>query len=367
MLARSSRTRRSDRPGGVDPAGRASLAGVHTAVRYCRSPAGRIAYSVTGAGPALLLDAGWVTHLRAQLDLAAFGEFLALLAARHRVIRFDKPGCGLSDRDGDMSFEAHVGAALAVVDAVGADRFSVFGASQGGHVAAAIAARHPARVESLVLYGTCARGADLAPPEVRESLLGLVAAHWGLASRLLGALFFVDPAAADLQAFARLQQQAASAAAARRLLDIYYQTDVTDLLTAVRARTLVLHREADTTARFELGRQVAGLVPGATLIPLPGAGHLFYHGQWRPVLEQALAFLAEAGAPQPRLTAREYAVARLVASGLTNRSLAARLSIAPRTADTHVENIRRKLGARSRAQIAAWITEHPEDTRHPTT
>ncbi|MEN3356334.1 MAG: hypothetical protein V7637_316 [Mycobacteriales bacterium] len=321
---------------------------------------------MTGAGPALLLDAGWVTHLRAQLELAAFGEFLAALAARHRVIRFDKPGCGLSDRDGgDVSFEGQVAAALAVVDAVGADRFSVFGASQGGHVAAAIAARHPARVESLVLYGTCARGADLAPPRVRESLLGLVAAHWGLASRLLGAVFLADPAPEDLQAFARLQREAASASVAGRLLEVYYETDVADLLAAVRARTLVLHREADTAARFELGRQVAGLVPGATLVPLPGAGHLFYHGQWRPVLEQALAFLAEAGAAQPRLTAREYAVARLVASGLTNRSLAARLSIAPRTADTHVDNIRRKLGARSRAQIAAWITEHPQEARHP--
>jgi pimeloyl-ACP methyl ester carboxylesterase/DNA-binding CsgD family transcriptional regulator len=320
---------------------------------------------VTGVGPALLLDAGWVTHLRAQLDVAAFGEFLAALAARHRVIRFDKPGCGLSDRDGgDMSFEGQVAAALAVVDAVGAGRFSVFGASQGGHVAAAIAARHPDRVVSLVLYGSCARGVDLAPPQVRESLLGLVAAHWGLGSRVLGAVFLADPDPQDLQAFARLQREAASAAVAGRLLAAYYETDVTDLLAAVRAPTLVMHREADTAAPFELGRQVAGLVPGATLVPLPGAGHLFYHGQWRPVLEQLMAFLAEAGAPQPRLTAREYAVARLVANGLTNRSVAAQLSIAPRTADTHVENIRRKLGARSRAQVAAWITEHPEDARH---
>jgi pimeloyl-ACP methyl ester carboxylesterase/DNA-binding CsgD family transcriptional regulator len=348
-------------------AGRLSweAAGVQPAVRYCRSPVGRIAYSVTGAGPALLLDAGWVTHLRAQLELAAFGEFLDGLAARHQVIRFDKPGCGLSDRDGgDASFEGQVTAALAVLDAVGADRFSVFGASQGGQVAAAIAARWPARVDSLVLYGTCARGADLGPPEVRESLLGLVTAHWGLASRLLGGLFLADPGPDDLQVFARLQREAATAPVAGRLLAEYYETDVTDLLAAVRAPTLVLHREADSAAGFELGRRVAGLVPGAALVPLPGAGHLFYQGEWRPVLEQTLAFLAAAGAPRPRLTAREYTVARLVASGLTNRSLATRLSIAPRTADTHVENIRRKLGARSRAQIAAWITQHPEEAPH---
>ena len=51
-------------------------------------------------------------------------------------------------------------------------------------------------------------------------------------------------------------------------------------------------------------------------------------------------------------------MAALVAEGLTNASIATRLSVAPRTAETHVENIRRKLQVRSRAQIAAWVTEH---------
>jgi DNA-binding NarL/FixJ family response regulator len=51
-------------------------------------------------------------------------------------------------------------------------------------------------------------------------------------------------------------------------------------------------------------------------------------------------------------------VASLVADGLTNHAIATRLSVAPRTAEAHVENIRRKLEVRSRAQIAAWITEH---------
>ena len=47
----------------------------------------------------------------------------------------------------------------------------------------------------------------------------------------------------------------------------------------------------------------------------------------------------------------------LVAEGLTNQSIARRLSVAPRTAEAHVENIRRKLEVHSRAQIAAWVTE----------
>jgi DNA-binding CsgD family transcriptional regulator len=49
-------------------------------------------------------------------------------------------------------------------------------------------------------------------------------------------------------------------------------------------------------------------------------------------------------------------VAALVARGLTNAEVATRLSIAPRTADAHLEHIRLKLNVRSRAEIAAWST-----------
>ncbi len=134
-------------------------------IRYAASPAGRIAYSVTGSGPALLCDSGWVTHLRGQLDAFSFGPFVERLAERFTVIRYDKPGCGLSDRDGvDLSFDGQVAAALAVADAVRAEHFSVFGASQGGHLAATIAARHPGRVDALALYGTCASRLGPGPP-----------------------------------------------------------------------------------------------------------------------------------------------------------------------------------------------------------
>jgi len=76
------------------------------------------------------------------------------------------------------------------------------------------------------------------------------------------------------------------------------------------------------------------------------------------VLDAVAGFLAEPAGTGPRLTARELQVAGLVAAGLTNQAIARRLAVAPRTAEAHVENIRRKLGVRSRAQIAAWVTEH---------
>jgi pimeloyl-ACP methyl ester carboxylesterase/DNA-binding CsgD family transcriptional regulator len=306
-----------------------------------------------------LCDTGWITHLRGQLELYSFGTFVERLAQRFTVIRYDKPGCGLSDRDGiDLSFDGQMAAALAVADAVGAPRFHMFGASQGGQLATAIAARQPDRVEALVLYGTCANGADLAPAQVRDSLVALVRAHWGLGFKALAGAFVADPTAQEVEGLARFQRASASATVAAALLAGYYDTDISALLPAIRARTMVLHREGDKGTRFELGREVAALIPGATLIPLPGTSHLFYHGDWAAVLDATLDFLCEPDSHRPRLTRREFEVAELVTAGLTNQAIASRLSVAPRTAEAHVENIRRKLRVSSRAQIAAWVTEH---------
>jgi DNA-binding NarL/FixJ family response regulator len=59
--------------------------------------------------------------------------------------------------------------------------------------------------------------------------------------------------------------------------------------------------------------------------------------------------------PASPLTERERQVAELIALGHTNRQIAERLVIAPRTADNHVQHIFDKLGLSSRAQVAAWI------------
>ena len=58
-----------------------------------------------------------------------------------------------------------------------------------------------------------------------------------------------------------------------------------------------------------------------------------------------------------KLTKREREVADLIAEGLTNKEIAARLVISPRTAQGHVEHLLTKLGFTSRAQIAAWVVE----------
>ena len=61
--------------------------------------------------------------------------------------------------------------------------------------------------------------------------------------------------------------------------------------------------------------------------------------------------------PPVALTPREQEVATLVARGFTNRQIAANLSISEHTAATHVRRILKKLGLRSRAELAAWVSE----------
>ncbi|MGW6201185.1 ATP-binding protein [Kribbella sp. NPDC055110] len=80
----------------------------------------------------------------------------------------------------------------------------------------------------------------------------------------------------------------------------------------------------------------------------------------------ALALGAEDGRDQRgtrrtghRLTPREHEVAVLIGEGLSNREIAARLTVSRRTAETHVEHILGKLGFTSRSQIARWIADHP--------
>ncbi|WP_147123861.1 helix-turn-helix transcriptional regulator, partial [Nocardia neocaledoniensis] len=82
----------------------------------------------------------------------------------------------------------------------------------------------------------------------------------------------------------------------------------------------------------------------------------FARGRAMPLVEAVALALAPTTPPGTApLTPREYEVATLVADGLTNKEIAAKLVIAPRTVDTHVGNILTKLGSANRAQIAAWV------------
>jgi pimeloyl-ACP methyl ester carboxylesterase/DNA-binding CsgD family transcriptional regulator len=247
----------------------------------------------------------------------------------------------------------------AVVGATGVDDVDVMGSSLGVPAAIAWAARCPERVGRLVLYGGWACGPEIASPEVREHVVGLVRAHWGLGADVLTELFAPDATPGTRAALADYQRAASSAATAAELLELCHRIDVTAALDRVRADTLVLHREGDRAAPVEQARTIAAGIPGATLEVLPGRSHLPYVGDVDLLLTRVRSFLGLPrlrGGGQPELTRRQREVAALVTAGLTNREIGDRLGIEERSAEGHVERIRLRLGVRSRAQIAAWWT-----------
>jgi DNA-binding CsgD family transcriptional regulator len=105
-----------------------------------------------------------------------------------------------------------------------------------------------------------------------------------------------------------------------------------------------LNRFADAVVLAVEARAVASrldsrpLADRADALQRMARGHVAVDEPWRP------------------LTAREFAVARLITEGLTNAEIARELSIAPKTASSHVEHILAKLGASRRTEIAAWAS-----------
>jgi len=319
----------------------------------------RIAYAVVGHGPVLVHAPGWLTHLELSWAMPPERALYESLAHGRTVVRYDKAGCGLSGTTARVpSMELELETLDAVVRAVGASRFDLYGASLGAAVAAAWTAEHPARVARLVLYGGWVRGADIAEMAVREHVLGLVAEHWGLGSDVLADIFAPDADAATRTAFVRYQREAATPQTARAMLALAYDIDITDLLAHVQAPTFVLHRDHDRAAPLEQGRALAAGIPGARLEVLPGRNHLPYIGDSDAIAQAVRRFLGLSplrSVPGASVTRRQYEVAQLVAQGLTNRDIAGRLGISERSAESHVERIRDRLGFRSRSQIAAWI------------
>jgi DNA-binding CsgD family transcriptional regulator len=210
----------------------------------------------------------------------------------------------------------------------------------------------------LILYGGWVRGTEVADPALREHMLGILVQHWGLGSDVLANIFAPDADQPMRAAFARYQRESASSQTARAMLAFSYETDVTALLPRITVPTLVLHRERDRAAPLAQGRALADGISGARLEVLPGRSHLPYIGDADSLARAIRRFL---GLPalrrraRPALTPRQREVAELIADGLTNRQIAERLYITERSAESHVERIRDRLGFRSRSQIAAWF------------
>ena len=127
-------------------------------IRYAKSGGVNVAYQVNGSGPVdLVYVGGWITHIEAAREDPGIARFQDSLRMFSRVVDFDKRGTGLSDRVPDAqlpTMEDRMDDIRAVMDAVGLERASLFGFSEGGSLAMLFAATYPERTTSLVLWGS---------------------------------------------------------------------------------------------------------------------------------------------------------------------------------------------------------------------
>ena len=104
------------------------------------------------------------------------------------------------------------------------------------------------------------------------------------------------------------------------------------------------------TSRQELCQAVITVAGGGSIITPTLAGHL--------LREYSQASKGEAPSARPLLGSREHEVLRLVAQGLTDKEIGAKLYISPRTVQNHLTRVREKTGLRRRSELTRWAVEH---------
>jgi pimeloyl-ACP methyl ester carboxylesterase len=230
----------------------------------------------TGA-PVLILIHGFGASLH------TWDAWATALSDRHRVIRFDLPGSGLSlpDPDGDYTDTRSIALLCAVMDQAGVARASIAGHSIGGRIAWTFAAQHPARVDKLVLVapdGYASPGfAYGQPPQVPAALtlMRYLLPRALLRMNLLPA--YADPAALTDERLTRYHDLLRAPGARDALLARLRQTVLVDpqpMLKTLRAPTLLVWGERDTMIPITNAADYLKTVPDIRLAALPAVGHL---------------------------------------------------------------------------------------------
>jgi pimeloyl-ACP methyl ester carboxylesterase/DNA-binding winged helix-turn-helix (wHTH) protein len=270
-------------------------------VRYAHSGNVNIAYQVVGSGPIdIVFVMGWVSHLEYFWNEPSFASFLTRLASMARLILFDKRGTGLSDPVPISELPALDQRMLdvqAVMESAGSERAVLMGVSEGGPLCALFAATHPGKTAGLVMLGSYARRL-WAPDypwgptaEEREEFLHAIINEWGgpvgiderAPSRAL------DPEFRSW--WAAYLRMGASPGAAVALTRMNAEVDIRSVLPTITVPSLVIHRTGDRLLKIEEGRYLASLIPGATMVELPGDDHLPFVGDQVAVLAELDRFL----------------------------------------------------------------------------
>lgn len=247
-------------------------------VHYARSADVAIAYQVVGAGPLdIVFVRGTLADLLAGWEQPLFVDLIDGLASFSRVILFDKRGSGLSDPVGELpTLEVRMDDVRAVLDAVGCERAVLWAGHEGTRLAVLFAATYPERTGALLLYDPSARGLwatdyPWAPTEAEWAVeLEEIAERWGDRDYLVSRGQAYCPTMADDERFIDWYvwylRRSASPSEAVAFHRMSMAGDVRDVLPAVRASTLVLHRPV---ARDEAA-YIASRIEGAQLTEVPG-------------------------------------------------------------------------------------------------
>ncbi|GAA4747197.1 alpha/beta fold hydrolase [Sphingomonas daechungensis] len=256
----------------------------HQKIEFCRtSDAVTLAYSRLGEGYPLVKTPNWHGHLEQEIENPLWRHWVAELSSRSTLLRYDQRGTGMSDRCiSNLNFDRLLEDMVTVVNTAGLECFDLLAISQGTLLAVAFAARHPQRVRRLVLINGFSSGWRHSPDpdhvDSWEAMCTLIRAGWGKDSPALRQVytsqFLPDGTGEQWASWNDFQKVSAAPESAYRILQMFGDVDVADLLTKVRSPTLVMHCNRDQLISLERGRFIASKIPGAEFVILDGRNHL---------------------------------------------------------------------------------------------
>ena len=269
--------------------------------RYARSGDVSIAYQVAGEGPFdVVFVPGFVSHVELGLATPPYDTMRARLASCSRLLAFDKRGTGMSDRvSGAPALETRMDDVRAVMDAAGSARAALVGISEGAPMSILFAATYPERTWGLVLMGSCAREVwapdyPWAPTEEQylEEAEGDLAIFGPREKAVKGMSEWLGGYEQEAELLTDYFRQSASPGAVRDLSRMNKEIDVRQVLPAIRAPTLLIHG-ADDHIPIEGARWMAGQIPGARLVELPGTRHVYFGPPLETACDEVERFLIE--------------------------------------------------------------------------